>query len=194
MIGKKDITGIILAGGKSSRMGTDKGLIHLDGRLFVECSISAVKPLVSEIFIISNNPKYDLLKLVRFNDIMPNAGPLAGIFTGLQHSNTDYNLVLSCDVPIIKTEVLELLIAAQDGAYDVVQLVSNGRCMPLIALYHKRCKKIFHELLKTDERRLHGALNHCKVKDVVVDPAMEMFTANINTPEELNSLAHGIKN
>ena len=194
MIDKKDITGIILAGGKSSRMGTDKGLINLDGKLFVQYSITAVEPLVSETFIISGNSGYDLLMLQRFEDIMPNAGPLAGILTGLLRSKTDYNLVLSCDVPLIKTEVLELLVGAHDGTSDVVQLVSNGRNMPLIALYHKRCEKIFHELLETGERRLHVALDHCRLKNVVLDPEREVFTANINTPEELNSLAHGIKN
>ncbi|MDX1603491.1 MAG: molybdenum cofactor guanylyltransferase [Salinimicrobium sediminis] len=194
MIEKKDITGIILAGGKSSRMGTDKGLINLDGRLFVQYSISAVEPLVTETFIISGNPAYDVLKVGRFADIIPNAGPLAGILTGLSRSKTVNNLVLSCDVPLIKTEVLELLIHAQDGTFDVVQLVSNGRSMPLIALYHKRCKLIFHELLKTDERRLHVALDHCMVKNVKLDPEKDVFTANINTPEELKSIAHGIEN
>lgn len=194
MIDKKDITGIILAGGKSSRMGTDKGLINLDGKLFIQYSISAVKPLVAESLIISNNPAYDVFGLKRMEDIIKDAGPLAGIYTGLNRSKTDYNLVLSCDVPLIKTEVLELLIKAQDSKYDVVQLVSNGRSMPLIALYRRRCETIFYELLQNNERRLHVALNHCKVKYVVLNSEKDLFAANINTPEELQTITNGNNN
>lgn len=194
MIDKKNITGVILAGGKSSRMGTDKGLINFDGKLFVQYSISAVKPLVSKTIIISNNPGYDDLKVDRLEDTIQNSGPLAGILTGLLRAKTDYCLVLSCDVPFIKTEVLKLLVRAQDGKSDVVQLVSNGIKMPLIALYHKRCETIFHELLQEGERRVHVALDHCKVKNVRLDPERDLFTTNINTPEELKLIVHGIKN
>ena len=63
MIDKNDITGIILAGGKSSRMGTDKGFLKLNGKFFVEHSIAAISPLVSRIMIVSNNPAYDSFKV-----------------------------------------------------------------------------------------------------------------------------------
>ena len=188
MLEKKDITGIILAGGKSSRMGTDKGLLHLDGKPFVLYSIAAIEPLVSQTLIISNNPDYDVFKLKRVEDIIKDAGPLAGIYTGLNQSKTDYNLVLSCDIPLIKTEVLEQLIEAQDGNSDIIQIVSNGKHMPLIALYHKRCKTLFFELLKNGERRLHKALKQFKVKNVVLNSDRDFFTTNVNTPEELKTI------
>ncbi len=188
MIDKKDITGIILAGGKSSRMGTDKGFLPLDGKPFVLYSISAMEPVVSKTLIISNNPDYDVFELKRVEDIIKDAGPLAGIYTGLNESKTDYNLVLSCDIPLIKTEVLEQLIKAQDGNSDIIQVVSNGKHMPLIALYHKRCETIFHQLLKNGERRLHVALDQFKVKNVELNSDREVFTTNINTPEELKTI------
>ncbi|MGB7843703.1 MAG: molybdenum cofactor guanylyltransferase [Salinimicrobium sp.] len=188
MLDKKDITGIILSGGKSSRMGTDKGLLHLGGKPFVLYSILAMEPLVSQTLIISNNPDYDVFKLKRVEDIIKDAGPLAGIFTGLHHSKTAYNLVLSCDIPLIKTEVLEQLIEAQDGKSDIIQIVSNGKHMPLIALYHKRCETIFHELLNNGERRLHVALNQCTVKNVVLNSDKNFLTTNVNTPEELKTI------
>ncbi len=191
MIHRKDITGIVLAGGKSSRMGTDKGFLDFGGKAFVLHSISAIEPVVSKSMIISNNPEYDIFGIKRVEDLIKDAGPLAGIYTGLYYSNTSYNLVLSCDIPLIKTEVLEELIKAQDGNSDIIQIVSNGKHMPLIALYHKRCETIFHELLQNDERRLHVALNHCKVKNVVLNSDWEFFTTNINTPEELKTIGHG---
>ncbi len=195
MIDKKDITGIILAGGKSSRMGREKGFVNLKGKPFIWYSISAVEPLVSETIVVSNNPDYDVLKYKRVRDVIRDAGPLAGIYSGLDQSKTDYNLVLSCDIPMIRTAVLEqLLEAEEEDDSDVIQIVSNGKPMPLIALYRKRCKKKFYELLKHGERRLYVALNQCKVKNVVLDPEMDLFTTNVNTPEELKIIEHANKN
>ncbi|MGZ0017304.1 molybdenum cofactor guanylyltransferase [Yeosuana sp. AK3] len=190
MVNKKDITGIILAGGKSSRMGTDKGFLKLNGKTFIEYSIEAIKPLVSQIMIVSNNPDYDVFKLKRVDDIIKDSGPLAGIYSGLQHSKTDYNLVLSCDIPLIKTRILEHLIEAQDGFHDVVQIVSHGKSMPLIALYKKTCETTFYQLLQHDERRLQLAINQCKVKNMVLNSEFEIFTENINTPEALEQITN----
>ncbi|WP_166965180.1 molybdenum cofactor guanylyltransferase [Yeosuana marina] len=194
MIDKKDITGIILAGGKSSRMGTDKGFLKLNRKSFVEYSIEAMKPLVSQMMIVSNNADYDAFKLKRVEDVIKNSGPLAGIYSGLSHSKTDYNLVLSCDIPFIKTSILEMLINAQDGDADIVQILSDGKPMPLIALYKKRCETIFYNLLQNDERRLHVALNQCIVKNIELNPECDVFTTNINTPEELKEIEHVDKN
>ncbi|MCL4167425.1 UNVERIFIED_CONTAM: hypothetical protein GTU68_012318, partial [Idotea baltica] len=105
-----DITGIILAGGKSSRMGTDKGFLFLNNKPFVQYSIDALMPLVSEIIIVSDNPDYDVFGFKRINDSTKNAGPVAGICSGLEASSTDYNLILSCDIPLISSQILERLI------------------------------------------------------------------------------------
>lgn len=190
MIDKKDITGIILAGGKSSRMGTDKGFLKLNNKAFIEYSIEALQPLVSQMLIVSNNPDYEVFRLKRVDDLIKDAGPLAGIYSGLKHSKTDYNLVLSCDIPLIKKEVLEKLIEAEDGDFDILQIESNGRSMPLIAMYKKTCETTFYKLLQKDERRLHVAMNQFKVKNVVLDPENDLYTTNINTPEELKTIAH----
>ena len=185
MIEQKDITGIILAGGKSTRMGSDKGFLKLNGVSFMEYSITAMKPLVSEIIIVSNNPDYDIFNLKRVEDVIKEPGPLAGIYTGLKTSKTEFNLVLSCDVPLITKEILEMLIEAQDRQSDIIQIVSQGKSMPLIALYKKCCETQFYKLLKNNERRLQVAVNQCKVKNITLSSQTELFTKNINTPEDL---------
>ena len=190
MIDRKDITGIVLAGGKSSRMGTDKGFLDLNGKPFISYSISALEPLVSETLIVANNPEYDVFNLKRVEDKIKDAGPLAGIYTGLTRSKTDYNIVLSCDIPLIRTKILEELIKVENSDTDVVQIVSNGKKMPLIAMYHKRCKNLFFQLLQNNERRLHMALAHCKVKNVILNPEQDIFTTNINSPHELKSIGY----
>lgn len=188
MINKTDITGIILAGGKSSRMGTDKGFMIFNGKPFAKYSIDAVKSFVSNIIIASNHSEYDNFGLKRVADFIEDAGPLAGIYTGLKHSKTEYNIVLSCDIPLITSEIIELLVNQIDSDSDVIQIVSNQRSMPLIAIYKKQCETLFLDLLQQGERRLWFALNQCKVKNVVLNSELELFTRNINTPEQLNQI------
>ena len=188
MINKKDITGIILAGGKSSRMGTDKGFLILNEKPFIQHSIDALKPLVSEIIIVSDNPDYDILGCKRVLDTIKDAGPVAGICSGLEASATNYNLVLSCDIPLIKTEILEKLIANTDTDSDIIQIESNGKTMPLIALYKKQCSTVFSNLLKNDERRLRMAVNQCRVKNIPLNYNDNHATMNVNTKEELKQL------
>ena len=190
MIDKKHITGIILAGGKSSRMGKDKGFLKLNGTSFVEYSIKAMKPLVSQMMIVSNNPDYDVFKLKRVDDIIKDSGPLAGIYSGLKHSKTNYNLVLSCDIPLIKKEILKKLVEVEDENFDIVQIESNGKSMPLIALYKKHCETIFYKLLQNNERRLQTAVSECNVKNIILNSENALFTTNINTPKELKTITN----
>ena len=175
MIDKKQITGIILSGGKSSRMGTDKGFLMYAGKSFIEHSIEALRSLVSNIIIVSNNEEYDVFGLKR-------------IYSGLKFSSTAYNLVLSCDIPLIKTQILERLINAIDVDAQVIQIESDGKSMPLIALYKKSCEHTFLKLLNDGERRLQFAVNKCHVKNVVLNKEEELFTQNINTQKELKAI------
>ncbi|QXP59364.1 molybdenum cofactor guanylyltransferase [Olleya sp. HaHaR_3_96] len=190
MLDRTNITGIILAGGKSQRMGTDKGLILLHNSPFIKHISIALKPLVSEIIIVSNIQKHDIFGFKRIEDDIENAGPVAGIYSGLKASKTDYNLVLSCDIPLINTTILRQLISNIENDVDIVQIKSKGQTMPLIALYKKQCESIFYKLLLEGERRLKIAVNSCTVKTINLDKNLEDYTANINTPEQLKKISN----
>ncbi len=194
MINRKHITGIILAGGKSSRMGSDKGLMMLNNKPFIQHIVEALQPLVNEVIIVSNNADYDIFKLKRVNDLIEGSGPLAGLYTGLHYSNTENNLVLSCDIPLINTETLKKLTKQIDENIDVIQFESNGRTMPLIAMYKKHCERKFFELLKQGERRLRYAVDQCKVKTIVLNEALEKFITNINTQNNLREIINEVNN
>ncbi|WP_396600841.1 molybdenum cofactor guanylyltransferase [Algibacter sp. R77976] len=193
MIDKKNITGIILAGGKSSRMGTDKGFLLLNNKQFVQYSIDALTPLVSEIIIVSDNSDYDVFGFKRIADITKNAGPVAGICSGLEASTTDYNLILSCDIPLIKSQILEKLIKSIDDTSQIIQVESKGKSMPLIALYKKEVANTFNTFLQNDERRLRVAINSCKSKNIVLDEQDTFTTINVNTQTELKALEDAYK-
>ncbi|PKQ46263.1 molybdenum cofactor guanylyltransferase [Confluentibacter flavum] len=188
MIDKKNITGMILSGGKSSRMGTDKGFLSFNGKSFMQHSIDALNPLVTDIIIVSNNKDYDVFGLKRIEDDIENAGPLAGIYSGLKQSKTDYNLVLSCDIPLISSTILQKLIDAIDEDSEIIQIESHGKTMPLIALYKKQCERTFLKLLNEGERRLQYAVNQCLVKNIILNDNEAYFTKNINTPEALKDI------
>jgi len=184
MIDKPHITGIILAGGKSSRMGKDKGFLILNQKPFVQYSIDALQPLVSEILIVSDNPEYDVFKCKRINDTTKNTGPVAGIYSGLKASSTKYNLVLSCDIPLITSAILQKLIDNVDADSEIIQIESNNKTMPLIALYKKQVEHAFYNSLQTHEKRLHVTVKACNVKNIALEKELEFHTMNVNTPNE----------
>lgn len=194
MIDKRDLTGIILAGGKSSRMGTDKGFLLLNNKPFVQYSIDALKPLVSEIIIVSDNSKYDVFGLKRINDITKNAGPVAGICSGLKASSTNHNLILSCDIPLINSQILKQLINAIDETSEIIQVESNGKSMPLIAIYKKQIIHTFNSLLQANERRLRIAIQSCKSKNILLKKEHELSTMNVNTKNEFKAVEDAYKN
>lgn len=193
MIDKKNITGIILAGGKSSRMGSDKGFLSLNGSTFMSHIIEAIKPIANNIIIVSNNPEYDAFGYKRVNDLIENSGPLAGLYSGLYYSKTENNLVLSCDVPLIKTFVLEQLINFDTENFDVVQLQSKGKTMPLIALFKKHCFHKCLELLNSNEKRLRIAVARLNTKTIINDSEWEQYVKNINTTSQFNTLKHELE-
>ncbi len=190
---KKQITGIILAGGKSKRMGSDKGFMLYNGKPFIQHSIDALEPLVTEIIIVSNNKEYDIFKKKRVEDIIPDAGPLAGLYTGLKHSTTEDNLVLSCDIPLINTTVLKELINHSTDA-DIVQVQSQDRKMPLIALYKKKCKDQCLSLLEQGERRLRVLIEKSNTKTIILNKTLEIYTKNVNSPIELKEIINADNN
>lgn len=188
MIERQNITGILLAGGQSSRMGSDKGFLKLKGVTFAERIIKTMKPFVGEIIIVSNNSDYEVFNYKRIEDIIKNCGPLAGLYSGLLQSKTPYNLVLSCDVPLITTNIINKLIEDISDEFDIAQIESNGKTMPLIALYRTKTKDLFYTLLKSGERRLRYAVNQCQVKNITLTSESEKFTVNVNTPEDLKMI------
>jgi len=191
---RKKLSGIILAGGKSSRMGSDKALLLYNNKTFLEHVVCAIKPLVDDILIISNNKEHQADDCTTIPDLILNSGPIAGIYTGLKHTNTENNLVLSCDIPLVQTSILELIIKNDEPDKDVVQIIDNQNIMPLIALYKKRIAPFLLSELKTGERRLVKSINKLNKKNISVTKDQHNYLININTVADLKTLEYGIKN
>lgn len=192
MIAKTKITGIILAGGKSSRMGTDKGLLFFDEKMFIQHIIDSITPLVSEICIVSSNPEYDQFGHNRVEDIIKNSGPIGGIHAGLSSSETEYSLILSCDVPLVTSELLKKLLTKENIEFDIVQFETNGNTIPLIALFKKQCRKKCQELLDQGEKRLRKLVSELHTRTISLPKEEHILVSNINTMKDLNEIKNGV--
>tara|TARA_B100001939_G_scaffold71955_1_gene60171 strand:- start:597 stop:1181 length:585 start_codon:yes stop_codon:yes gene_type:complete len=194
MLEKKHITGIILAGGKSSRMGTDKALFVLNGSTFLDHIIRALEPLVDEILIVSNDERHSKYNLKRVRDTIADAGPISGLHAGLTNSATENNLVMSCDIPLIETSMLEVLLQNNEDDIDVIQLADANRVHPLIALYKKCSAEHLGKALFDGERKLSTALNGLNMKSVLVSDGQAAALTNINTQMDFEKIENGNTN
>ncbi len=188
MTGKK-VTGVILAGGKNSRMGADKGLLVVNGKPIVERIVLALKNQVDDILIISNGNNYDYLGYKVYSDLIADCGPMGGIFTALSYSVTDWNLVVACDMPLVNPKLFALIIKNSVGC-DIAIPKYGEKLQPLCALYHRSCRGNFERLLRHNELKLLDALPHFRVKKIPVPQigfGKNCF-GNINTPTEYETL------
>ena len=104
---KDSLSIYILCGGKSSRMGTEKGLISFKEKPFVQHIIDAVSPLSDKVYLVTENQDYERFGLPLVPDLVPDRGPVGAIYTALKHTSSSWNLILSCDVPAITTRGLQ---------------------------------------------------------------------------------------
>jgi len=183
-------TGIILAGGKSSRMGSDKGLINFKGKPMVKHIIETLESMNVPIMIIANNDAYLDFGLPVYRDLIEEKGPIGGIYTALHHTENDKNIIISCDTPFVSATLLNLLL---DQSKD--QLVTipefEGQQHPLIGVYDKRAIDVFKEQISNNDLKLQIANEKLNVKVVStteIPKMMERLFNNINTKEELNIL------
>ena len=140
----KDISAYVLCGGKSVRMQEEKGLVLYKGKPFIRWIIEAIMPITSTIILVTSNGDYSLVGLPMIEDIHADKGPVGGIYTALNHSKTERNLVLSCDVPKINTALLSKLIEESSINDSPVTFLSDGKNdYPLIGVYKKKALKTF---------------------------------------------------
>lgn len=169
-------------------MSTDKALLLFKGKPFLSHVIEALMPMADEILIVSDNKKHGEFNFKRVSDTMIDAGPLSGLHAGLKHSNTELNIVLSCDVPLIQTSVLEIILANNTDENDVIQIEEEGKSHPLIALYKKRVTPHLLVALQKGERKLSKALIGLNVKSISISKSHYEALRNINTRSDLKSI------
>ena len=185
----------IQAGGMSSRMGSDKGLLPFGEGTLVEYILKQVRHLGSEVFVISNQPHtYRFLNIPVFSDIYTGVGALAGLHTSIHYTNTDYVLVLACDMPYLNQGLIKHMIEIKEQADIIIPaLGENGFLEPFRAIYSRSCLPSIEAAILAGKKRVISFFDDVEVLEIKTDvihkfdPEGETFL-NINTPDDYKRL------
>jgi len=183
-----NVTGIILAGGKSSRMGQDKGLTLLNGKPLVKYVIDALESITQKIIIISNNDTYKRFGFPVYNDVVKEKGPVGGIYTALTHSITENNVIVSCDTPFVTPNLLLNLIE-ESHSHEVTFYQYKNKTHPLVGVYKKSVLPVFKSSLDKNQLKLmlvNQSLN-CNIVKVEDKFDGDKLFFNINTLQDLEN-------
>jgi len=186
-----DITGIILAGGKSKRMGVNKALLKIGGKTIIEKTAELMSILFNRVLIITNSfVEYQFLGLEMFEDIHKNIGPLAGIHSGLVHSDTEKNFIISCDVPLMIKEMIEYIIEYKSNK-PIKFCEAAGYHQPLVGVYKKEIPVKIENFLSDNDETTDKSFHHFlkKVNAEIIDPQNLLFYKdelffNVNSPDD----------
>lgn len=186
---QKNVTGVVLAGGDSRRMGKNKALLELGGRPMIAHVVDRLLPVVDEVIIASNQTTpYESFADRIVPDQFRGIGTLGGIHAGLSAASNDLVIVVGCDMPFLKPELLHWFINASSG-FDVVLLKRGEWVEPLHATYRRTCIPAIENAIRANKRRIISFFGEVRVPMVhtyefaSIDPGLTSFR-NINTPEE----------
>ena len=185
------VTGVIQAGGKSTRMGGEpKALVELGGQRIIERAVDVLGSVLSDLLIVTNTPElYAFLGLPMVPDVFPDHGSLGGIYSGLKAAKGDGAFTVACDMPFLKAEVVRLIVS-HAGEADVVIPKVGDQYETLHACYAKACLPHIEAALQAKRFKVIGFFPQVKVLEIaesevarLADP--HLCFMNVNTPDEL---------
>ena len=193
-IEKNQLTTIILAGGKSSRMGgNDKGLLEINGKYIISYLNKLSLKFSKNVLINANRniEKYESMGLKTCSDILPDyQGPLSGMLTGLTLADTEYVITLPCDGPFVTEDFFKKMMDMEES--DDINVASDGdRVQPVYALIRKNMINNLNNFLKTGQRKIDKWYANCHVKEIDFSDNKEIFV-NINDKEEIEAHKNNI--
>ena len=187
-------TAIIMAGGRSRRMGRDKSTLPVGTRSMIEVIHERLSPHFQEVLIgVDRIEKFGSFGLKVVPDKEPGQGPLMALASCLEASSHELNLVVACDMPQIDTKLARRMLIYAEGYAAVVPSVSEGRFQPFYAVYRKGALQKVNELLSTGERRLDRIFDHLNALRIPIDEHQDSSFGSLNTWEEYQAFLAGVK-
>lgn len=185
-----DVCGIVLAGGKSTRMGTNKSLLKINNKRVIELVVEELKLCSEEVILISNDESavYDFLNLRQFSDRYIDKGPLAGIETAMHHVQAELFIIAACDMPFVNQQIYAYLLGEIED-YDAVIPKFAGRTHPLSGIYRKSVLPHVQKQLKNNNLRMMSFFEDVNVKYVedfneISDENLQKHFFNMNNPQQ----------
>jgi molybdopterin-guanine dinucleotide biosynthesis protein A len=190
---KKDMTGIILAGGKNSRMGINKAFLEIDGTRLIDNILAVYQKIFSEIIIVTNDPlSYtEFSETLIVTDIYKEKGALGGIYTGLFYATYDYSFVAACDMPFLNEDFI-IYLTGQAGKHDIIVPELPEGFQPLHAIYSRNCLSHIKKLLIADKLKIAGFYKEVRLLSIPEEKIKPFnkdgrLFLNVNTPEDLKA-------
>ncbi len=183
----KEISVVILSGGRSSRMGSPKATLKIDGISFAEHLANELSDAGEILFSVRQEEDFPDVPIRHIADVYPGCGPLAGIHSALVHSSNPLVFVVACDMPFVSHTVVEELVGRyREGVDAVIPVAADGRGYSACGLYHKKMIPLLERQLESGNYRLGQLLDQCECivvrEDTFADD--EKIFINVNTPED----------
>lgn len=189
-----DVTGILLAGGKSRRMGKDKRFLRLGEATLFDRALGVLRAVFDEVIVViaqDSEPLQADVPVIR--DLVPDGGSLGGIYTGLSKASSSYVFVVACDMPFLDPHAVQALAEAKDEC-DIVMVEQGAMVQPMHALYGRRCLPAMEKMLKAKDLKIQNLLLNASLRVRIIkgkelekiDPDGRSFL-NINTPADLDA-------
>ena len=196
--GMAEVSAFVLAGGRSSRMGTDKAFVEFQGRTLLDRALSLVTVITPRVYILGNRAVFGAFGDV-VEDQYPNHGPLGGIHAALRASASDLNLFLAMDMPFVQERFLKYLVSEAEKC-DAQATVPRaaGNWQPLCAVYRKAFADLAEPALQSGRNKIDLLFREVPVRVIEEDElekagfAPELFR-NLNTPEDLRAAGDAVQ-
>jgi molybdopterin-guanine dinucleotide biosynthesis protein A len=192
MMNNTNIEAFILAGGKSSRMGYDKGLLEVAGRPMIAHLLITLQSLGLKTTIVSSNAQYQLFGVQLVSDIIPEQGPMGGLLTALTYAQSPFVLLLSCDMPFVEASSLQLLCQhALENSITVSHI--EGRNNPMPAIYPVSLKDSVQKAIDLQQLKISQWLFMQNTVEITLNETNRHGVStyiNLNSPDDINKLSY----
>lgn len=195
---KKDIsTGILLAGGNSKRMGREKGLVPIGNAMMYQYPLRVLESLTDKL-LISTCKTLDIEENhQQVCDEIPGIGPMGGLYTCLKHSDSDVNLVLPYDLPLVNRDLFQYLLPYSSEYSVVLPAMEPGKPEPLCGIYSKAVLPVIQQMIQEKNYAIHQLLQWVDSRIIIVEPSLPFFHeklfSNVNTPADLEGILPLVK-
>lgn len=181
-------SGILLAGGKSSRMGEDKAFLKYGGLFLYQYNLKILEHFSDNLIISSSNTAFNQSNYLRVEDDIPGLGPIGGIYSSLKRISYKNAIVLPCDLPFITIDIIDTLIANSHGYEICIAQNMSGQPEPLVGIYSTSILPNMEDLIKKGKYKIRDLLSEVNTNFISFENSPKNTFQNVNYPEDYKSL------
>lgn len=182
------VTGVVLAGGKSSRFGSNKALADYKGQPMLKHICDILSPLCQNIFVSGEYPEYEELGIKTYPDQISDIGPLGGIYSSIQHTTASRLLILTCDMPLVSTRLLRELLDQQQSDIVLFEKDQQPLLFPMLLSNNQKVKDAIDENIRTNRYAIRKLLDKIDKHYVSIKETDSHLFSNLNYTSEYESL------